>query len=237
MRKIKILNLYNEALELNGDTMNVTAFTNRLDEMGCEYAVSTAGVGDEADFSAFDIVFVCHGKPHNVSAVSEDFCLRKEELLKAADSGVPMLFIGSANMLLGKSFSMLDGKTYAGIGLFDYTCTEFDGMYVSDAMLVPSFAPENKMFGTYYRCEKVEFGKDEPNLFSVSKNLGGEGAVGAKEGFRYKNLFATWTLGPVLARNPVMLKELLRLVLGEDYRETDFSLEQKAVDMILRELC
>ena len=29
MRNIKILNLYNEALELNGDTMNVTAFTNR----------------------------------------------------------------------------------------------------------------------------------------------------------------------------------------------------------------
>ena len=27
MRNIKILNLYNEALELNGDTMNVTAFT------------------------------------------------------------------------------------------------------------------------------------------------------------------------------------------------------------------
>lgn len=236
MRKIEILNLYNEALELNGDTMNVTAFTNRLDEMGCEYAVSTAGVGDEADFSAFDIVFVCHGKPHNVSAVSEDFCLRKEELLKAADSGVPMLFTGSANMLLGKSFYMLDGKTYAGIGLFDYTCTEFDGMYVSDAVLVPSFAPENKMFGTYYRCEKVEFGKDEPNLFSVSKNLGGEGAVGVKEGFRHKNLFATWALGPILARNPVMLKEMLCLVLGGDYKETDFSLEQKAVDMILKEL-
>ena len=37
MRNIKILNLYNEALELNGDTMNVTAFTNRLDEMGYGY--------------------------------------------------------------------------------------------------------------------------------------------------------------------------------------------------------
>lgn len=236
MRKIRILNLYNEALELNGDTMNVTAFTNRLDEMGCEYAVSTAGVGDEADFSAFDIVFVCHGKPHNVSAVSEDFCLRKEELLKAADSGVPMLFTGSANMLLGKSFSMLDGKTYAGIGLFDYTCTEFDGMYVSDALLRPSFAPEQKMFGTYYRCEDVTFGNDKPNLFAVSKNLGGAGAVGAAEGFRHKNLFATWALGPILARNPVMLKEMLCLVLGGDYKETDFSLEQKAVDMILKEL-
>ena len=61
MRNIKILNLYNEALELNGDTMNVTAFTNRLDEMGYGYEISTAGVGEEADFSAFDIVFVCHG--------------------------------------------------------------------------------------------------------------------------------------------------------------------------------
>ena len=50
------------------------------------------------------------------------------------------------------------------------------------------------------------------------------------------NLFATWALGPVLARNPVMLKEVLRLVLGEDYRETDFSLEQRAVDMILAEI-
>ena len=33
-----------------------------------------------------------------------------------------------------------------------------------------------------------------------------------------------------------MLKEVLRLVLGEDYRETDFSLEQRAVDMILAEI-
>ena len=236
MRNIKILNLYNEALELNGDTMNVTAFTNRLDEMGYGYEISTAGVGEEADFSAFDIVFVCHGKPHNVSAVSADFVRRREAFIAAVESGTPMLFTGSANMLLGKSFSMQDGKTYEGIGLFDFTCTEFDGMYVSDAVLAPSFAPEQRMFGTYYRCEDVTFGKDRPNLFRVSKNLGGEGAVGAEEGFRKGNLFATWVLGPVLARNPLMLKELLRLVLGEDYRETDFSLEQKAVDMILKEI-
>ena len=169
MKTVKILNLYNEALELNGDTMNVTAFTNRLEEMGCGYELCTAGVGEKADFSAFDIVFVCHGKPRNVSAVSGDFVSRREDFIAAADSGVPMLFTGSANMLLGKDFEMLDGKTYSGAGLFDFTCREFDGMYVSDAMLVPSFAPENKMFGTYYRCEKVEFGKDEPNLFSVSK--------------------------------------------------------------------
>lgn len=236
MRKIRILNLYNEALELNGDTMNVTAFTNRLEEMGCEYEVLTGGVGDEADFAAFDMVFVCHGKPRNVAAVSTDFLRRRESFAAAMEKDVPMLFTGSANMLLGKSFSLLGGESFEGMGIFDCTCAEFDGMYVSDAVLVPEFAPEQRMFGTYYRCEKVAFGEDKPNLFKVSKNLGGEGAVGAEEGFRKGNLFATWVLGPVLARNPLMLKELLRLVLGEDYRETDFSLEQRAVDMILAEI-
>ena len=130
----------------------------------------------------------------------------------------------------------MGGESFEGMGIFDCTCAEFDGMYVSDAVLVPEFAPEQRMFGTYYRCEKVAFGGDKPNLFKVSKNLGGEGAVGAEEGFRKGNLFATWVLGPVLARNPLMLRELLRLVLGEDYRETDFSLEQRAVDMILAEI-
>ena len=36
MKKIKILNLYGEALDLNGDGKNVTAFEKRICEMGYE---------------------------------------------------------------------------------------------------------------------------------------------------------------------------------------------------------
>ena len=50
------------------------------------------------------------------------------------------------------------------------------------------------------------------------------------------NLFATWCLGPMLVRNPVIMREVLHCVLGEDYRETDFSLEEKAVKMTIEEL-
>ena len=107
--------------------------------MGYGYEVSTAGVGEEADFSAFDIVFVCHGKPHNVSAVSADFVRRREAFIAAVESGTPMLFTGSANMLLGKSFSMQDGKTYEGIGLFDFTCTEFAGVFFVVFVVVDDF--------------------------------------------------------------------------------------------------
>ncbi len=237
MKKIKILNLYGEALDLNGDGKNVTAFEKRIAEMGYEYETDEIGVGDEIDLSGYDIVFMTNGKPHNVSAISEHFVKYKENILSYIESGKTFVVTGSTNMLLGKSFTMLDGKTYEGIGLFDCTAEEFDSLYVSDAVLAPEFAPEEKMFGTFYRCEAVKFNTpNEHRLFTVLKADGGKGSVGFGEGCRYKNLFATWCLGPVLVRNPLMMKEVLHCALGSDYRETDFSLEEKAVKMIIEEL-
>ena len=237
MKKIRILNLYGEALDLNGDGKNVSAFEKRIAEMGYEFETETLGVGDEIDFESYDIVFMTHGKPHNVSAISKDFIKYKDAVAKSIEEGKVFVITGSSNMLLGKSFSMLDGKTYDGIGLLDCTAEEFDSLYVSDAVLVPEFAPEEKMFGTYFRCESVKF--DNPNknrLFSVIKADEGKGSVGDGEGCRINNLFATWCLGPVLVRNPLMMKEVLHCVLGENYRETDFSLEEKAVKMTIEEL-
>ena len=237
MRTVKILNLYGEALDLNGDGKNITAFEKRIAEMGYEYETTVLGVGDDIDVSEYDIVFMTHGKPHNVSAISEHFIKYKDNIKENVEKGKVFVVTGSSNMLLGKSFSMLDGKTYSGIGLFDCTAEEFDSLYVSDADLVPEFAPEEKMFGTYYRCESVKFNTPNENrLFTVIKADPGKGSVGSGEGCRYKNLFATWCLGPVLVRNPLMMKEVLHCVLGEDYRETDFSLEEKAVKMTIEEL-
>ena len=237
MKKIKILNLYGEALDLNGDGKNVTAFEKRIREMGYEAETETLGVGDKIDFSGYDIVFLTHGKPHNVSAISSDFIKYKEAVLDYVESGKVFIVTGSSNMLFGKKFSMLDGKTYEGIGLFDCEAEEFDSLYVSDAVLAPEFAPEEKMFGTYYRCESVKFNTPNENrLFNVLKTDSGKGSVGEGEGCRYKNLFATWCLGPVLVRNPIMLKEVLHCVLGEDYLETDFSLEEKAAKMLVEGL-
>ena len=84
--------------------------------------------------------------------------------------------------------------------------------------------------------EKKILPPNENRLFSVVKTDEGKGSIGSGEGCHYKNLFATWCLGPVLVRNPVMMREVLHCVLGENYRETDFSLEEKAVKMIIEEL-
>ena len=237
MRTVRILNLYGEALGLNGDEKNITAFEQRLDEMGYDHETVTAEVGDEINFDGFDIVFMTHGKPHIVSALSEHFVKYKEHIKEQIEKGKPFVVTGSANMLLGKSFKMLDGKTYEGIGFLDCTCEEFDGLYVSDALLVPEFAPEEKVFGVYYRCESVKYNTPNENRhFKVEKADQGDGSVGTSEGTYYKNLFATWCLGPVFVRNPLMMRRLLKTVLGDDYKETDFSLEEKAQEKLIADL-
>lgn len=237
MRTVKIVDLYGEALGLNGDERAVTAVTQRLSEMGYGFTVEEPGIGDPIDLADADLVFITHGKPQTVSALSEHFCRYKDEILRYIESGKPMVVTGSANLLFGKSFSMLDGKTYEGIGLFDCTAAEFDSLYVTDAVLEPQFAPGEKAFGCYYRCESVVWDKEpETPLFCVIKANSGEGAVGKTEGVRYKNLFATWCLGPILVRSPAMMREVLQKTLGEDYMETDFTLEEAALRRVLQDL-
>ena len=103
MKTVKILNLYGEALDLNGDGKNVSAFEKRIAEMGYDYVTDTLGVGDKIDFSAYDIVFLTHGKPHNVSALSTDFIKYKEDIINNIEAGKTFVVTGSSNMLLGKS--------------------------------------------------------------------------------------------------------------------------------------
>lgn len=237
MRTVKILNLYGEALGLNGEEKGLVAVCQRLEEMGYKAEVSEQGIGDDLCLDGFDLVFMTHGKPQNVSALSGHFGRYKNEILNYIESGRPMVVTGSANMLLGKSFSMLDGKKYEGIGLLDCVAEEFDSLYVSDAVLSPDFAPEEKFFGCFYRCESVTYEKPEEHpLFRVLKADPGEGCVAGWEGVHYKNLFATWCLGPVLVRNPSMMREVLKATLGEDYKETDFSLEERALRQILKDM-
>lgn len=160
----------------------------------------------------------------------------KEQLLAFIESGKTFVATGFAEALLYKSFKMLDGVTYEGIGLIDAEAEEFDGLYVSDALLAPAFAPEERVFGTYYNFAKVSYNKNESPLFEVLKADAGEGAVSGTEGFCYKNLFATRCLGPLFVRNPNMMKKLLKTVLGPDYAETDFSLEEKAQAKLIEEM-
>lgn len=236
MRKINILNLYGSALGHNGDDKNILAFEKQLEAIGLDWDEREMSVEDKLDFSDADIIFMTHGKPGNIAAISEHFSAYRKEVADAVEAGKIFVVTGASCLLWGRSFTTLDGRVHAGICAFDEDSTEFDGLYVSDAVLKPSFSDEH-MFGCYYKyVETVENAPNRIPLFTVLSAGEGKGAVGETEGHQYKGLYTTWALGPVMLRNPVMMREILRKVAGEDYREPNLSLEERAVKKTLAEL-
>lgn len=233
---VKIVNLYGTALGHNGDDKNIKAFERQLSEMGIEYSEKELSVEDKLDFKDADIIFMTHGKPRNIEAIAGHFLSYKKEITAAYRQGKLFVITGASNMLWGKKFTMLNGKEYEGIGVFDEESSEFDGLYVSDAVLKPAFSDQH-MFGCYYKyAEVTELSPNTHPLFEVLKAEKGKGSVEEKEGHLKKGVYATWALGPIMLRNPVMMREILKKVLKNEYKETDLSLEEKAVELTLSEL-
>lgn len=237
MKNVNILHLYSKTLDLTGDFKNLDALCMRIRECGCKYAVSRVEYGEKIPLENYDFVYIGHGKCRNLSAVSEHIMSYREEFVRAVEGGTVFLVTGSARLLFGKSFETLDGKTHEALGIFNYTGKEFDGLTVHDELLHPVFAPEETVFGCVNRSENLYFEEENPSpLFTVEMGYSDNEKAGGVEGTLYKNFFGTWSLGPVLVRNPFLMQEVLRRLLREDYCEGDYSLEKEALDRVLHDV-
>lgn len=234
MNRIKICWLYDDLLDLYGDSGNLMILESRLAAMGLSWELVRLSLADEPDFSAYDLVYIGPGKAKNLARASEHFVRFRSDILQAVEAGRVFLVTGNARLLFGKEFTGFDGKTYPGIGLFPYTGVETGNVFVSDVVGSFVFAPDKPSYGFINRTAHIR-GNDSEPLCTVRIGAGDDEKASGCEGNLHKNLFATWQLGPVLVKNPVLLKEVLSRITGERLAEYDDSLEQKALDLTLSE--
>ena len=238
MREVKILHLYNRSLDLYGDSRCLSALRYRIEEMGHTCTIDTLGLRDEIDTTGYDLVYMSHGKCKNTAIVSEHFIKFKDHIISQIKNGQCFFVTGSARMLFGSSFSTLDGKKHEGLGLFDYTSHEIDSVFTSDMLMRPVFESEAYDYGFINRTEHIvhQNSINPSPLFLVDNGCSDNQESAGNEGTLYKNFMATWCMGPTLIRNPCLMKELLKRMLGDDYVEGDYSLEQTALDITVADL-
>ena len=234
MKQIKILHLYSQILDLYGDYKNLEVLCQRIRETGNEVSVSTAELEEDFDPAGFDMVYIGHGKARNLAAVAPHFAQYGEKIREQIEKGQIYFVTGNARELFGKSFTTVEGKELAGIGLFDYTAVETNKVYVSDMIGHPLYDEAATVYGFANRTAYL-VGENRYPLFKVITGFGDGEQPDGFEGTLYHNFFATWSMGPALVRNPSLMKELLKRLLGEDYHECDFSLEQSALDLVIDE--
>lgn len=231
MKNIHILWLYDDLLDLYGDHGNITTLTYHLQAMQIPYEIHRASIFDTPDWDNCDMVYVGPGKDKNVIRAAQHLAQYSEEIRRCVERGVVFLVTGNAQMLFGKEIADEDGSVTAAAGLFDYTGRVTGKVFINDLVVEPVFSPETALYAFVNRTSEL-CGQEDSPLFRVRYAKHGAGET---EGVLRGNYFGTWALGPVLAKNPPLLREILHRVTGEDGGKCDMELMEKALALTLQE--
>ncbi len=228
----QILWLYDDLLDLYGDSGNLTILVAKLKAMDIEAVITCKSLGDALDFDSFDMVYMGPGKAKNLAKAAAHFAPYADAVKAAVEAGKLFFVTGNARLLFGQSFTGFDGENYPGVGLFSYTGRETGNVFVSDVVFRRCGLDG---YGFINRTAHID-GNSEDFLLDILSGAGDSEAPAKQEGNRLHNFFGTWLLGPVLVKNPGLLKEILQILAGEAYKAPDTALEQTALDATLAEL-
>ena len=233
---IKILNIYPELMNLYGERGNIMMLERRLVECGAEVNVINVAAGGEIQLNGVDLVYMgCGTESASVKALE---CLKpyKKELLDYIESGKVMLLTGNAMELFGESIEM-DGNSVDGLGIFTYKVERtLKKRYLGDCIFTMS-GFDSKVIGFVNKCSKLS-GVTSP-LFNVEMGLGNDNKI-TTEGFIHKNVYATSLIGPLLVRNPHLLKYVISMIYTVKGEKVEFNCDMMtqfvAYDVALGEL-
>ena len=197
--ELKIAHLYPDVLNLYGDGGNIMCLRKRLVWRGLGASVSRLPLGSKESLSGFDIVFIGGGQDFEQQVLLEDLHRgRADEIRAAANDGVVFLTICGGYQMMGHYYETFDGQRCDFIGLLDLSAggsvvVGFEN-HSGRTMLAPGLEP----------------------LGTVLSGFGNNGED-KTEGAHWKNVFGTYSHGPMLPKNPAFCDMLLSTALARKY--------------------
>jgi len=230
---MKILHLYHDLMNLYGDYANIVAIEKLARLNSIEYSVDKLSVGDDINPEEYDFVYIGSGTERNLKVMLEDMRRYADELKRYIDSGKPMLMTGNSFEALGASVTDCDGKEYEGLGIFGFTSVEQNKKRIVGDVIYECGFLDSPLVGFVNKCSEISGITD--TLFSVK--MGPANAEGDScEGTRKNNLFCTHLTGPILVKNPHMLRYMLGLITSADIDDSALTYEHKGYEVTLTEL-
>lgn len=209
--ELKLLHIYPDVMNLYGEYANVAVLARFLRSAGHTVTVDTLSLFDTRDISGYDLYYMGAGTERKQKAALAELMRYRDALQEAFKSGKVMLFTGNAFELLGKSISVGE-KTYPALGLADFTTEETDRRITGDVLAeADGFA--RPIVGFMNKCSHTT-GVDAP-LFRLTMGFGNENKCGA-EGWHAGSCYGTHITGPILVKNPDLLRHFAHLLTGED---------------------
>ncbi|MCL2366088.1 MAG: glutamine amidotransferase [Oscillospiraceae bacterium] len=200
---IKILHLYHDLMNLYGDRANAEVLTLALRARGLASIIEKKSVGDDIDIGAYDFLYIGSGTERSVHACLRDIVQYKDTLVERIENGMNILATGNAHEIFGYAIIDADAKRHDALGVLDFETVQGSARVTGDCVGATDFL-QDQLIGFINRASIGQTGTTHrPFAYAL-----GPGANDASktEGIRYKNLLGTYMTGPILVRNPPLLR-------------------------------
>ena len=239
--ELNICHLYPDVLNLYGDRGNVTCMERRLRWRGIDVTTTGVSVGEKLDASNYDLFFIGGGQDFEQEVLLDDLAGDKTAQVKSAiEDGKTFLAICGGYQMLGAYYKTWDGQQCDFIGALDlYTIGHKERM-IGNYLFTCEELGDLKVVGFENHSGKTYLG---PSVRPMGKVLSGFGNNGEDkcEGARYNNVFATYSHGCLLPKNPILCDHILKTALEHKYGSAelpplDDQFETLAHDAMVRRL-
>lgn len=232
--KITIGYLFYDLLNLYGESGNILALDFALKSQKIDTEIKYLSIYDDIDFDSLDVIYIGCGTENNQKIALEYLKKYKQEIAQYIMNNKFILATGNSIELFGKYISMLDGTKEKCLETFTYYTEKTKKRLVSECIFKHDDIDE-KILG-FENDEGITKDNNSP-LFTIIKGYGEKKDFGV-EGFVSNNFYATYLLGPVLARNPKFLEYITKKIVtcidpSFEFKPFDFEFSKIAHDNFL----
>ena len=236
---IRIAHLYYDLLNLYGEDGNIKALLNALSKLNIEYSFDKLSINDDINFQNYDFIYIGSGTENNLNIVLDNIKKYIKDIKNYIDSGKIMLITGNAIDMFGKYIKTIDENKIYTLDIFNFYSIEQEERIVSEVMFkMDTLKPLIGFYNTSYSmCEEVV--KNYNKLFEVSNIIGYNKDKIKFVGINKNNFYGTHIIGPLLVRNPELLRFFINRIIEVcnieiDSVSLDFSFEQKAKEEFIK---
>lgn len=235
---LHICHLYYDILNLYGDNGNIRTLVKRLAWRGIDALVTQLSFGEPDTSKDYDIIFIGGGQDFEQELLVKDLFSYKADWLKGEiEKGTVILGICGGYQMLGKYYEAADGTRVEFLGGIDVYTTASDKRMIGN--FVYEYTGENgetfPVVGFENHNGQTWLGDGVKPMGRIVKGFGNNGEDGT-EGARYKNVFATYSHGPLLPKNARIADELLSIAYRRKYNEELPPLEHEMEDAALNDI-
>lgn len=203
---INIMHLYYDLLNLYGESGNIKILKNYFENQGIKVNIHFVTIGDDINFKNIDIIYIGNGTSNNLLLALSHLKKYKKNIKEYIENNKIIISTGNSLELFG---SKIDNKI--ALNIFNYT-SENKGFRIVDEVLFKSNLFNEYIIG-FQNQEKI-LNINENHLFKVIKGTG-DYPKSIYEGYKYKNFYGTHLIGPLLIRNPKLLKYICDNLIDE----------------------